>query len=327
MPIGNVGDGVVLPRTKWMESPPRRLFEATLVEERLGLRLKGNVAVKVPNQAPRRAQEVPMAYQLARFVVLVLAVTFSASDVARADTEIGLTSALFFGRHIEEGTSTAIEGLPAPLVFVKQRTRRVELFAEGLASLGQIAYKDPVPSAPAWTTLSYLRATLRYYTANGRYYAGIGAVDIYQKTGYIPTTTTISGYVGTGTETDSSHLSGTRYEVGAALPFRSARVLVNFSAVPNLQASLTQALVGSAVPILYAGVPFTFDSSGTVPEHGSLIDMGVMLERTFKHYSLGYGLRNINYSAKFPNGRLADRNVFLIPNVNLAWRFGRAHAP
>ncbi|HTV72336.1 MAG TPA: hypothetical protein VME66_01340, partial [Candidatus Acidoferrales bacterium] len=109
-----------------------------------------------------------------------------------------------------------------------------------------------------------------------------------------------------------------------ALPVRSSRVLLNFSAVPNLRASLTQDLIGNAVPILYAGVPFTFDTSQTVPERGSLIDMSALLERRFKHSSLSYGIRNINYSAKFQNGNLADRNVFLIPCINFAWRLGHA---
>jgi hypothetical protein len=254
--------------------------------------------------------------------MLVLAVALSMSGAARADTEIGFTGALFFGSHIEAGASTAIAGLPAPLLFVKQRTRRVEIYAEGLSTLGQIVFRNPVPASPQSTTLSYLRASLRYYTANGRYYAGIGVVDINQRTLYVPTTTTLSGYVGTGTETDASHLAGARYEVGASLPFRSTRVAVNFSAVPNLQATLTQSLIGAAVPILSPGVPFTFDASTISPEHGSEVDMSVTVEHRFRHSVLGYGLRNINYSAKFSNGNLADRNVFLIPFVSLAWRLG-----
>jgi hypothetical protein len=268
-------------------------------------------------------QERP-ACGIVPLIVLVLAAVFTMTGPAAADTQVGITGALFFGRHIEEGSSTSIAGLPAPLLFVKQRTGRVEVFVEGLASLGQLTYKNPAPSAPAFTTLSYLRGTLRYYTKNGRYYAGLGAIDIYQKTGYIPTTTTISGYVGTGTETDESHLSGARYEVGADLPVPSSRLQLNFSAVPNLRASLTQGLVGNAVPILFAGVPFSFDTSQTVPERGSEIDMSATLERTFKHYFLSYGLRNINYSAKFSNGNLADRNVFIIPFVNLAWHIGKS---
>jgi hypothetical protein len=262
--------------------------------------------------------------QTVSFIVLVLAAAFATGGVARADTDVGFTGALFFGSHVEEASSTPIEGIPAPLLFVRERVRRVELFAEGLASIGQIDYKYAVPSGPAFTTLSYLRGALRYYTANKRYYAGLGAVEIYQKTGYVPTTMTLSGYVGTGTETDSSHLTGARYELGADLPVRSSHLLLNFSAVPNLRATLTQGLIGNAVPILYAGVPYTFDSSETLPERGSLIDMSALLERRLKRSSFSYGLRNINYSAKFPNGHLADRNVFLIPCVNFAWHIGHA---
>jgi hypothetical protein len=257
-----------------------------------------------------------------RICMLALAAALSMSGVARADTQIGFTGALFFGSHVEAGASTAITGLPAPLLFVKQRIRRVEIYAEGLSTLGQIDFKNPVPASPQSTNLSYLRGSLRYYSANGRYYAGIGAVDINQRTLYVPTTTTLSGYVGTGTETDASHLAGARYEIGAAIPFRKTRVAVNFSVVPNLQAALTQALIGAAVPILNTGVPFTFDTSQTAPERGSEVDMSVSLEHTFRHSVLGYGVRNINYSAKFANGNLADRNVFLIPFVSLAWRLG-----
>jgi hypothetical protein len=259
---------------------------------------------------------------VSRVCILACAAALSASGVARADTQVGFTGALFFGSHVEAGATSPITGLPAPLLFVKQRTRRVEIYAEGLSTLGQIDFKNPAPASPQSTTLSYLRASLRYYSANGRYYAGIGAVDINQRTLYVPTTTTISGYVGTGSETDASHLAGARYEVGAAIPFRKMRVALNFSVVPNLQARLTQGLIGAAVPILNTGVPFTFDNSQTVPEHGSEVDMSVSLEHTFRHSVLGYGVRNINYSAKFPNGNLADRNVFLIPFVSLAWRVG-----
>ncbi|HTV75334.1 MAG TPA: hypothetical protein VME66_16695, partial [Candidatus Acidoferrales bacterium] len=124
-----------------------------------------------------------MARRLGSLAVLVFIAALGTSGIARADTEVGFTGALFFGRHVEEATSTPINGLPAPLLFLRERVGRVELYAEGLASLGQINYNYLVPSAPAWTTLNYLRGSLRYYTANKRYYVGLGAVEIYQKTG------------------------------------------------------------------------------------------------------------------------------------------------
>ncbi|MDP9016776.1 MAG: hypothetical protein M3N19_00455 [Candidatus Eremiobacteraeota bacterium] len=249
-------------------------------------------------------------------VGIALCFLFSASfgQAASAEAEIGLTANLAHGVHAEETATAQFAVLPFPILSIRHRSKRLELFAESLVPIGPIRFIGGTVGQPQSSQLGYLSGVLRYYTANGRLYVGAGASEIVQRTVYVPFEFTHGSFHVTDGEIDTSRLAGARYEVGALLADSpSHRIRVSLAALPSIRATLNEHA--------FTAGSINHSHDFFIPEHASLVDTSISIERTFhNHVSLVYGVRYVNVSAAFEDGSLADRNRFVAPFVGITRR-------
>ncbi len=146
------------------------------------------------------------------------------------------------------------------------------------------------------THLGFIDVMARGYAARA-VYVGAGELIYNQRTLYVPPG-----------NADISRVAGVRYEVGfAALRDRSLHA--SFDIAPNLWGRF--AVVYSDGAVL------------TATERGSQTEFRLWDERAFARGSLSYGVRYVNYGARFTDGNTADRNTGAIPFVRYAVRVGR----
>lgn len=216
------------------------------------------------------------------------------------DAWLGFTVNGTFGQHVEPGVALNVPLLPLPVVDARVRVRDVELRAEALPPIGPIAWNNSNVNIHT-TRLGYASAVL-YYHLRGGFSAGAGGTVITQYSTFEP-----APYGEPLTQ--SGRVAGLRWAAMEQIPIaRDTTVTATFADSPVMHAAVTSTFAPHTFPTMSNG------------ETAALVDASVSAERQFGGTALEAGVRYLNYSARFDNGTLADRNRFLMPFAGIHWR-------
>lgn len=230
------------------------------------------------------------------------------------DTTVGVTLNGTTGHHLTSGSTQSVPLVPLPVFTIEHTHKRLRLRAEVVPPIGPLPLAASNIFAPeSDPRVSFLSADALFSLGNGRFALGAGETIVNQRTSY-------SG----GGLVQASRVVGARYTLHTLLystPF--GRLEANLALNPSMH--------GVQYTMLPAGV--YFGSSGSSPastasdaEVGSMVDGALRWSVPFRRSTFVYGLRYINYTAKYSaNGRLADHNHLLMPfiGVDLHLRAGR----
>jgi hypothetical protein len=226
-----------------------------------------------------------MRSSLAAFVAAVVVCMPAAP--ARCDTRVGLQGIILSGSHIEpKGT---VRGTGGGMFFrVDQRWPAVQLHLEGIPSVA-IARID-TGFGPVTANIGMFAATARFRALrDGRLWVGAGTEVIAQQTPLVGLS-----------KVDNSRLSGSRFEIVGRVPVATHRFIEGqIAAMPHLSGLLHQTTT------LSGGFQYTVVG----PETASLMDVAAAYGITHGKTEYLFGVRAINFAAKFADGREADRNV------------------
>jgi hypothetical protein len=281
-----------------------------------------------------------------RVVCLIVALYLSTAALpARAtQIEVGVTAALASGTHQERSGRSTVPLIPVPLLTLRVPMQRFEIFAEGVPPIGPVPYHGVMSGVSQSTLLSYMNASLRY-RITPHLSIGAGETIYNQATTYSLRTVrhgslmsctpfpncTVVPFTSTTEQTqiDSSHVPGMRFEVlGNWTGGKNWWLTGAFAVTPSMHAVVrtsewSQTWMSLPSPFPLPGRPpyrFGFNA----PETGSQVDASITAGRRLGPYSLVYGLRYINYIARFDrSGSLADRNTLLLPFVGFERAIGR----
>lgn len=251
------------------------------------------------------------------FFCLVLTALCSAPSFALADRpSIGVDLNLVLGRQKQSSqNTTSLPTVPVPMFSIRVPVKRFAVFAEGVPPIGPVSYRDGGGSTQA-TKISYMLAEARYRLPGDRFAVGLGTTLVNQATYYNRPYAFINE--------QSSRVAGLRFAFLAKLENRIA-------ATTELSVGVSPSMHGLqysrfAHP-LTACRPFGGFGAGVGPcivirgvndaEYASLVDVRATRGQRFGRYTLRYGMRYINYSARFPNGSAADRERLVMPFVGL----------
>ena len=244
-----------------------------------------------------------MKFHPAAATVLAFGVLLARMSHARADPAsivIGATADALIGEHEGGGTVQRATLVPVPIPEIEVRESQAELRVEGIPPLG-------VSIGSLSVDLSVVNASLRLFAPGDRYYAGAGETIYNQQT-----QTLVSGE----TQTYASRVAGFRLETGTIVPLhRNDELQFEFAYNPAMY----------GVVRTDVGPPAA--ASIRNPERATQID--VFLRRVITHGrgQFIYGLRYINFTAKYAvpgspiDGALADRNVGFLPLLGYRYRF------
>ena len=237
-------------------------------------------------------QSGSLFFFVCRAVVLVV-IMFALPSPVRARTDVGVSLLYLSGTHYESHSSV-YEQFVAPLLKLDTGGSRVEFAAEGIPALGITSSGSSATFGTATTSLGFGDATLRYAVdAHGRYWLGAGTIIIDQQTTFTQATST-SPYL-----TESSRVSGARYEGRLRFPVSRDAVILDFAGSPNLWGTYFAGSCNHCYPAEFS-----------TPEHGSMTDASAMFEIPRGRSIWDFGVRFINYSATFTHYNiLADRNT------------------
>jgi hypothetical protein len=239
----------------------------------------------------------------------LLAACFSVAPALADSPVVGVNVNAVVGRQQQSSSrSTALPSVPVPMFTANIPIKRFAIFAEGVPPIGPVSYADGRGSTQA-TKLSYMAMEARWHVPGERFTFGVGTTLVNQATYY-------SRFTPIGEQ--SSRVAGFRF---------SARALVEHSlrAQTELSAAFSPSMHG--IQHSYLRYPAIICSPHMgfcriIKDHddaelASLVDIGASRLQRFGRYGLRYGLRYINYSAKYPNGVAADRERLMMPFVGL----------
>jgi hypothetical protein len=228
--------------------------------------------------------------------------------------------------------------VPVPLLHVRVPFKRFEFSAEGVPPIGPIPYASDIPGVSRGTKLSYGYAALRYRLTQ-TFSFGIGET-LYNQTTTYAASQTIHGYfmvngtqypfssMHSQTEIDSSRVPGARYEFQAQRRLSRRLSLVASVAVsPAMHADVRSDDNFASTAVTSAPFrvpPYHWSVNFRSPETASEVDGSVAFARRSGPLVVTYGLRYLNYVARFNDGgRLADRNTLVMPFVSIERILGR----
>ncbi len=272
-----------------------------------------------------------MRDRVGRVLIVLAACCFLLPCRARADEpSIGITMNAASGVHVESNGTAQIPLLPVPIFSVQIPMKHFSIRAEMLPPFGSIAFHNG-PLNLHSTKLGYAAGALFYALPGTGTRLGIGATLINQQTGYgqsstLPIYTTFAGGVPIGAitfsedETNRSRVAGARFAlVQRLMSSTNGSVDFTIAASPSMHATVYKDIVNTdSLTMPSFTHTDTFGLSAKAPESASLVDMQVEARRRFNRLKLTYGLRYINYAARFDRtGILADRNCLVMPFAGL----------
>ncbi|HEV2037651.1 MAG TPA: hypothetical protein VGQ96_03505, partial [Candidatus Eremiobacteraceae bacterium] len=147
---------------------------------------------------------------------------------ANAQLKIGIETLYVSGTHFETHASIR-EQFVAPILHVSLASPRLELQAEGIPTVG-ITSSGSSPSFGSITTkVGFVDSSVRFAVdSKARLWLGVGGIVINQRTQYLHSTDLFLY------RTESSRISGLRYEAQIRLPVRSNAMIFGFAGTPNL---------------------------------------------------------------------------------------------
>jgi len=229
---------------------------------------------------------------VARAVVLV-AIVLAIPVQSLARTQVGVSLLLLAGTHYET-QSSANEHVGAPLFDFLTGGKRLEFAAEGIPTFGITSSGSSATFRTGTTSLGFGDAVFQYaLDAKSRCWLGAGSIVIDQQTNFAHATYP-SDYL-----TESSRVSGVRYEARLNLPVAQNAVIVSVAGSPSLWGTY-----------FASNCRYCHLAQFSTPEHGAMTDTSAMFEIPRGRSIWDFGVRFINYSATFTHYNvLADRNV------------------
>lgn len=250
-----------------------------------------------------------------RFPAILAAVllTFAACAVCRADsrTAVGVSLLFVSGQHEEQNGSAKASLVPAPLIRISHGSRRVEFLAEGIPPL-----RAPIGNNGLGIQniqLSYVSGVVRYWNRQRTFALGVGETLYNQQTNYA-----FGSFASVSNgQIDASRVAGAQFEALGRIPTRHAGYV-------EISASVNPSLHGRMGWTNYETVQGATSTFALPPawERGSEVLLGLENVHRFGPYEFSYGLRYLNYVAHFDDGRLADRNTFLMPFAGISRALG-----
>lgn len=251
------------------------------------------------------------------FSFLLAVMLYGAPCAVLADApSAGVDMNLVLGRQKQSSqTSTSLPTIAVPMFSIRVPLKRFAIFAEGVPPIGPVAYGDGAGNMQA-TKISYMLAEARYSLPGDRFEVGVGTTLVNQATFYNRPYAMVNE--------QSSRVAGFRFS--AAVRFENS-----LRATTELRIGLSPSMHGLQYshfryPIeicrpfpISAGVPAACTALRGVndPELASLVDVRATRGQRFGKFTLRYGMRYINYSARFINGAPADRERLVMPFVGL----------
>jgi hypothetical protein len=242
-----------------------------------------------------------------RVLALCTALFAACAGAAVADpvrVNATLTANFLDGVHNTGVTTDRITLVPIPLASVDARWRALSLHLEGLPSV-TFGYGPNGENAQS-TRLSLLNPALRY-AITPQTFIGLGQTIYNQATYYGGVNPLVVGVA----QEQYSRVTGIRYEIGHAIRLSATTHLDGTFAINPAMQGLEYSVVafGRSTRIL------------ADPEVASQIDTVVNIEHRTKHGAFIYGLRYLNYAAKYRatgtpfNGKLSDQNTGFLPTI------------
>jgi hypothetical protein len=245
-------------------------------------------------------------------VLLSTAALFSVAPALADSPSIGVNVNVVVGRQKQSSqNSTLLPTVPVPMFSANVPIKRFAIFAEGVPPIGPVSYGDGRGSTQA-TKISYMTLEGRWRLPGDRFTLGLGSTLVNQATFYsrfAPVTE------------QSSRVAGFRFSAKSRLEnsvFATTELSAAFSpTMHGLQHSYLR-FPYYVCPIAFAGYDTCREVSVTDDaELASLVDVQAARTQRYGRYALRYGLRYINYSARYPQGTSADRERLIMPFVGL----------
>jgi hypothetical protein len=207
--------------------------------------------------------------------------------------------------------STTLPTVPVPMFFANVPFKRFSVFAEGVPPIGPVSYADGRGATQA-TKISYMMFEGRWRVPGDRFTIGAGSTLVNQSTYY-------SRFEPVSEQ--SSRVAGFRFSASARVE-NSLHASTDFSvalspSMHGIQRSYLRfpAIACTAPPFTFGGCRVITDANDA--ELASFVDLQGSRTQHFGRYALRYGLRYINYSAKYPDGIAADRERLIMPFVGM----------
>jgi len=249
----------------------------------------------------------------------------AAASAEPVEASLSVTVNALDGRHeVNGGQTDRLNFAPLPLGELIVRRGADSLRVEGLPPV-TFGYSNLGDGAMS-TRLSIVNATLRH-TFPGGWFAGVGQTVYNQFTNYGSGNgnfvyergaLTIPIY---GDEAQYSRVTGARFELGHAFRLGRERLEISAAGNPHMHGVQYTRIPGPVTTCHFASGAFTCVGSIETfsdPENAAQVDLAARFtHRLSKHGSLLYGLRYLNYSARYDDfpGQLADRNVGFAPQL------------
>ncbi len=244
-------------------------------------------------------------------LALFTAVLFGVAPAFADSPTVGVNVDLIAGGRQQQSSqkSTSLPTVAVPMFFANVPFKRFSVFAEGVPPIGPISYADGRGSTQS-TKISYMTLEGRWHLPGDRFTIGAGSTLVNQATFYS---------VFDPVSEQSSRVAGFRFSA-------SARLENSLRAATDLSAAFSPSMHGVQHSYFWPGVWACYLPNGAFqvcePAHAvddselaSFVDLQASRVQRFGRYALRYGVRYINYSAKYWNGVAADRERLIMPFV------------
>lgn len=245
-------------------------------------------------------------------MALFAAVLFSIAPALADTPAVGMNVDIVAGRQKQSSQRiTSLPTVPVPMFWASIPVKRFTIFAEGVPPIGPVSYADGRGTTQA-TKISYMTFEGRWNFDGGRFALGAGSTLVNQATYY--------GFRDPVNE-QASRVAGFRVSAAARLE-QSLHADTEFRMAfsPSMHGVQRSYLRYPAFvcpptfsPIAACHVVTDVNDS----ELASLVDLQAARRQHFGRYALRYGIRYINYSARYPNGNAADRERLVMPFVGM----------
>lgn len=251
------------------------------------------------------------------FFSLFLALLYGSPPFAFADApSAGVDLNLVIGHQKQSSQNTAtLPNVPVPMFSLRIPVKRFGIFAEGVPPIGPVTYGDGDGNTQA-TKISYMVGEAQYRLPGDRFTLGLGTTLVNQATYYHRPYPMV--------DEQSSRVAGFRFSFAAKIENSigaSTELSVGVSpSMHGLQYSrFTYPLtVCRPFPVPFGPPPGCTKLRGVNDaEYAALVDVRATRAQRFGRYTFRYGVRYINYSARFPNGWAADRERLIMPFAGL----------
>jgi hypothetical protein len=244
-----------------------------------------------------------MRYRVsALFAIAGLLLAPVAARADAIDLSAALSANFLDGKHDTGETADRIDFVPLPLASLDARWRAVSVHLEALPAV-TFGYGPNGENAQS-TRLSILNPAVRY-ALTAHTFVGVGQTIYNQATYYDGLDPLVAGI----TREQYSRVTGIRYEAGQTFDLGSRTNVV-------VTAALNPAMQGLEYSVVSFGAgPQTLAD----PESATQIDASATIVHHLAHGDFFFGVRYLNYSARYRaagtpfDGKLSDRNVGLLP--------------